>query len=79
MRCGLLPKMRKSSETGAPPGHMLMAAISRFWEHVSEAGVLFEARERQPPHPREARRRRPRRRTTVIDGPFIETKELLGG
>jgi hypothetical protein len=77
MRCGLLHKMGKTSEAGAPPGHTLMAAIARLWEHVSEAGAL-ETGERQP-CPRGARRRRPRRRATVIDGPFIEAKELLGG
>jgi hypothetical protein len=78
MRCGLLPKKGKISGTGALPGHTLMAALSRLWEHVNDAGALFEPGERQP-RPGGTRRRRPRRRVTVIDGPFIEAKELIGG
>jgi hypothetical protein len=45
---------------------------------VNDAGALFAHGERQP-RPGGTRRRRPRRRVTVIDGPFIEAKELIGG
>jgi hypothetical protein len=78
MRCGLLPKTGENSKAGAPPDSTLMAAIGRLWEQAKDAAALVDTEERQPCS-MGTRRRRPKGRAIVIDGPFIEAKELLGG
>jgi hypothetical protein len=78
MRCGLLPTAVTSSGLNATSAQTLTAAIDRIAEELSQAAPPVEGGERRPCS-RSARRRHAIRRATVIDGPFIEAKELLGG
>jgi hypothetical protein len=55
-----------------------MEAITRFHEELAAAGVLIDAG-RLLPSAKGARVRFRGKRRTVIDGPFLEAKELVGG
>jgi hypothetical protein len=67
----------KAQENG-PPSPELMAAIGRLSQEMAEAGVLLES-VGLAPSARGARIRLSGGQLTVIDGPFTESKELVGG
>jgi len=67
----------KTSE-GAPPSRELMAAIGGLSQEMAQAGVLLEMGGLAP-SARGARIRLARAQLTVVDGPFTESKELVGG
>ena len=69
--------MVKTSESG-PPSPALMAAVGELSREMAEAGVLLDAGGLAP-SARGARIRLSGARLTVIDGPFAESKELVGG
>jgi hypothetical protein len=69
--------MVKSAEVG-PPSPELMAAIGRLAEDLSKDGVLIEMGGLAP-SACGARIRLSRGAITVVDGPFAESKELVGG
>ena len=72
---GLL-KADKDSESGAPPSPELLEACGKFIEEITKAGVLLASDGLQP----SAKGKRVRLaggRTTVMDGPFTESKELI--
>jgi hypothetical protein len=55
-----------------------MAAIAKMAEDASQRGILLASGGLQPSS-QGARIRVSRGRTALIDGPFAETKELVGG
>src|SRR5581483_5360476 len=55
-----------------------MEAMNRYNEELSKAGVLIDLRRLQPDS-KGARVRFANGKPTVVDGPFAETKELVGG
>ena len=67
----------KSAEAG-PPSPELMAAIGKLSQEMAQAGVLLDMGGLAPSS-RGARIRLSDARLTVIDGPFTESKELIGG
>jgi len=69
--------MVKSAESG-PPSPELMAAIGKLAQEMGQAGVLIEMGGLAP-SARGARIRLSRGALTVVDGPFTESKELVGG
>ena len=72
---GLL-KADKDSEAGVPPTRELMEKMGDFIEEVSKAGVLL-ATDGLQPSSKGTRVKLSDGKVTVIDGPFIETKELV--
>ena len=78
MRFMMLVKASKDSEAGALPSKELLAAMGQFNEEMAKAGVLL-AGEGLQASSKGARITFSGSKRTVTDGPFAETKELLGG
>jgi hypothetical protein len=70
--------MVRSAESNGPPPPELMAAVGRMAQEMAQAGVLLEMGGLAP-SARGARIRVSNGALTVVDGPFTETKELIGG
>ena len=68
----------KTVETGAPPTPEEMARMGKLIEEGMKAGYLL-AVEGCLPSAQGARLRRADGKVTVTDGPFTESKELIGG
>jgi len=66
------------SEAGAPPSPELMAEMGAFMNEVAQAGVLVTAGG-CPPSSQAVRITSEGGKITHTDGPFAETKELIGG
>jgi hypothetical protein len=66
------------SEAGELPTEQELAAMGAFNEELVKAGVML-AGEGLHPSSRGARVVHTKDRTTVVDGPFAETKELIAG
>ncbi len=78
MRFMVIVKASKDSEAGVMPSNELLAAMGQYNEELVKAGVLL-AGEGLQPSSKGARVRFSGSQRTVIDGPFIETKELIAG
>lgn len=78
MRFMMIVKATKDSEAGCTPNPELMAAIAKMAEEATKRGVMVTAGGLQPSS-RGARIRVSGGKTSLIDGPFAETKELVGG
>jgi hypothetical protein len=65
-------------ETGVPSDPKLVAAITKLADELSKAGVLL-AMGGLAPSSKGARVRLSGGKVTVTDGPFAETKEIIGG
>jgi hypothetical protein len=81
MRVMVLIKSDKNSETGIPltkETKETFAAMGKFNEELVKAGVIL-AGEGLQPSSKGKRVRFSGKERTVIDGPFPETKELIGG
>ena len=78
MRFMVILKANKDSEAGVPPRWELIEPMIRFNEELVKAGVMLSAEGLQPSS-RGARIRFDHGKRSVIDGPFAETKELVGG
>lgn len=68
----------KTVETGLPPTQEEMTSMGKLIEEAMKAGWLV-AVEGCMPSTTGARVRKSNGKTTVTDGPFAETKELIGG
>ena len=78
MRCIVMVKATKDSESGVLPKHELLAAMGKFNEELVKAGILLAAEGLQPSSKgKRVRFSGPKR--TVVDGPFTESKELVAG
>lgn len=78
MRFMIIIKASKDSEAGVMPSEELMTAMGNYNEELAKAGLLL-AGEGLHPSSKGARVRFSGNQRTVIDGPFIETKELIAG
>ena len=78
MRFMMLVKATKDSEAGLPPNPELMAAIGKLAEEATKRGQMVDAGGLLPTS-QAARVRVAKGKTSVTDGPFAETKELVGG
>src|SRR5207237_4628758 len=78
MRFMVIVKADKNSEAGVMPGRELLTAMGKFNEELANAGVML-AGEGLHPTSKGARVKFSGGKTTVIDGPFAETKELVAG
>ena len=78
MRFMVIVKADKDSEAGKMPSEKLLADMTTFNEQLANAGVML-AGEGLHPTSKGARVKFSGGRTTVLDGPFAETKELVAG
>jgi hypothetical protein len=74
----MIVKATKDSEAGAPLNPKLMAEIAKLADEARQSGQLVTAGALQPSS-QGARIKVSGGKTSVIDGPFAETKELVGG
>ena len=68
----------KSAENAGPPPQALMAALANLGAEAMRAGVMVETGGLLP-SAMGARVRLSKGNLTVTDGPFLESKELIGG
>ena len=78
MKFMILIKADEDSEAGVLPDQRLLAEMGAYNEELVNAGVML-AGEGLHPSSKGVRVRFSGGRTSVIDGPFAETKELLAG
>ena len=78
MRVMVMVKASKDSEAGVMPGPKLFAEMGKFNQELIQAGMLLAA-DGLHPSSKGKRVRFSGQQRTVIDGPFTETKELVGG
>ena len=78
MRFMMLVKSDANSEAGVLPSKELIAAMGKFNEEMAKAGVML-AGEGLHPSSKGVRVTFTKGKPIVTDGPFPETKELLGG
>jgi hypothetical protein len=78
MRFMVIVKANKDSEAGILPTKEILTEMGKFNEELVKAGVML-AGEGLQASSKGARVRFSGDKRTVIDGPFAETKELVGG
>jgi hypothetical protein len=78
MRVMVIVKANKESEAGGMPDQKMLAEMGAFNEALSKAGVILAA-EGLHPSSDGKRVRYSGTNRTVVDGPFLETKELIAG
>jgi len=78
MRFMVIVKANKESEAGVLPSKKMLTEMGKFNEELGKAGVLL-AMEGLQASSKGARVRFAGGKQTVTDGPFAETKELVGG
>lgn len=78
MRVMVIGKANKESEAGQMPTEEQFLAMEKFNEDLVKAGILL-AGEGLHPSSKGKRVRFQGKQRTVIDGPFMETKELIAG
>ena len=79
MRFAVLVKANKDSEAGVLPTREQFSEMGKFNEELVKAGVMLAGDGLQPSSKGARIRFGDSGRTTVIDGPFTETKELVAG
>ena len=78
MRCIVMVRATKDSESGVMPRQKLLEDMGKFNEELVKAGVML-AGEGLQPSSKGKRVRFSGAKRTVVDGPFTETKELIAG
>ena len=78
MRVMVIIKANEESEAGVMPSEQLLTEMGAFNEELVKAGVMLDG-DGLKPSSEGARVRFSGSQRTVIDGPFVETKELLAG
>lgn len=78
LRFMVIVKASGSCAAGVMPNEQFLAEMRKYNETLADAGILL-AVDRLHPISRGARVQLSGTRRTVIDGPFAETKELVGG
>jgi hypothetical protein len=78
MRFMVIVKANKDSEAGVMPSEKMLTEMGNFNEELVKAGVML-AGEGLHPSSKGARVKFANGKHVVTDGPFAETKELVGG
>ena len=78
MRFMVIVKADKNSEAGVMPSKQLLTDMGNYNQQLADAGVML-AGEGLQPSAKGARVKFSNGKTSVIDGPFAETKELVAG
>lgn len=78
MRFMVMIKANRDTEAGVMPSEEILEAMGQYNEALANAGVLLGG-EGLHPSSRGARVRFNEGHTSVVDGPFVETRELIAG
>ena len=78
MRFMVIVKANKDSEAGVLPSEKMLTDMGKFNEELVKAGVML-AGEGLHASSKGARVKFSGGKTTVVDGPFAETRELVAG
>ena len=78
MRVMVIVKASRDSEAGILPSEQLLSEMGKFNEELVKAGVLLAAEGLQS-SAKGVRVQFGGGKSTVLDGPFTETKELIAG
>jgi hypothetical protein len=78
MRFLVMVPASKESEAGVLPDEKIIGEMQKFNEEMVKAGVMLAGEGLQPTS-KGARIKFSGGKTTVIDGPFTESKELIAG
>ena len=78
MRFMVIVKASDDSEHGVMPSEQMLRDMGRFNEELTNAGIML-AGEGLHPSSKGVRVKFSGGKTSVIDGPFAETKELVAG
>ncbi|HXT48427.1 MAG TPA: YciI family protein [Gemmatimonadaceae bacterium] len=78
MKFMMIIKANKDSEAGVMPSERLLLAMGKYNEQLVKAGVLLAGDGLQASS-KGARINFANGKSTVVDGPFAETKELIAG
>jgi hypothetical protein len=78
MRFMIIVKATAESETGARPEEKLFAEMATYHEELLKAGALVDGSGLHP-SAKGWRIKYAGDKRTVVDGPFVETKELIAG
>ena len=79
MRVMVLVKADKDSEAGVMPSEQLLTDMGNYNEELVKAGIMLAGEGLHPSLKGKRVRFSGDKKTTVIDGPFAETKELIAG
>ena len=79
MRFMVIVKADKDSEAGIMPSEKLLADMTTYNEELAKAGVMLAGEGLHPSSKGARVRFDANGKTSVIDGPFAETKELVAG
>jgi hypothetical protein len=79
MRFMVIVKATESENEGVPPDPQIMADMNKFNDALLEAGVLIGYDGLHPSSKGARVHFSGKNRPTVIDGPFVESKELIAG
>src|SRR5258707_3414259 len=75
----MFPKSYETAKPGWVPDLKSMDAMGKYNEELGKAGVLLALDGLTPPSTMSARVTFKRGKSKVTDGPFTETKEVVGG
>ena len=78
MRFMVIVKANKDSEAGVLPDEKMLTEMGKYNEELAKAGIML-AGEGLQASSKGARVRFDGKKRTVIDGPFVESKELVAG
>lgn len=78
MRCMVIVKATQDTEAGVMPSEKLLTEMGHYNEELVKAGIM-QAGEGLHPSSKGKRVVFSGSKTTVVDGPFPETKELIAG
>lgn len=79
MRFMVIVKATEESEAGVEPTHEELAEMGRFNEELVRSGVMLAGEGLHPSSKGARLTFSAGGRSTVVDGPFAETKELVAG
>jgi hypothetical protein len=79
MKFMLILKSSKDSEAGKMPSEKSITAMVKYNQEQAKAGILLDAAGLYPSSKGARVRSSTGGKKTVIDGPFAESKELVGG
>jgi hypothetical protein len=79
MRFMVIVKADKDSEAGVMPSEKMLTDMGNFNQQLADAGVMLAGEGLQPSSKGARVKFDGKRNTSVIDGPFAETKELVAG
>ena len=78
MRFMIIRRADQQTEAGVMPSEQMLTLMGNYMKEISDAGILL-AGEGLKPSSEGARVKFTNGKPRVIDGPFSETKELIGG